>query len=212
MKTEYGFERVVSTEEELHRLIGEPSPLVTNKVITYLDHHCKEFIAKTPFLVLSTSDQFGNCDASPRGDAAGFVHILDDKHFIIPERPGNKRMDSMKNILQNPKIGLIFIIPGLDETLRVNGKAYIIKDEELLAKMKVKNNIPILGIGVQVDECFIHCAKAFRRSSLWQSDSWFQDESLPQIAKVIADHVNLPNITEEDVEKRLQESYNKRLY
>ncbi|MHA7966727.1 MSMEG_1061 family FMN-dependent PPOX-type flavoprotein [Paenibacillus sp. CAU 1782] len=117
-------------------------------------------------LFLSTSDDKGFCDVSPRGDMPGSVTILDEKHFVIPERPGNRRIDSMRNILLNPRVGIIFIIPGLEETLRINGKAFVIKDNEILDLMKTNDKKPLLGIGVEVEECFIHCAKAFKRSKL----------------------------------------------
>ncbi len=137
MKTESTFPNTIKTVEELREITGNPSELVNNKVISYMDEHCRGFIAKSPFLTLSTADESGFCDVSPRGDKAGFVYVLNDKQLIIPERPGNKRMDSMRNILSNPNIGLLFLIPGLGETLRINGKASVIHDEELLEKMAV---------------------------------------------------------------------------
>lgn len=111
------FKDVVTAEAELRELLGEPRELVRRKAIDRLDGHCRAFIAKSPFLVLATADAAGNCDASPRGDGPGFVHVLDDFHLVIPERPGNRRMDSMRNILSNPRVGVIFLIPGLEETL-----------------------------------------------------------------------------------------------
>ncbi len=170
MKTDKrGFKNLVTTEEELRAILGEPSDLVKQKVISYLDPHCQQFIGKSPFLMMSTSDQAGNCDVSPRGDVPGFVLTLDEKRLIIPERPGNKRADSMLNILSNPHVGLVFLIPGLGETLRINGTACLVQEEELLNKMAVNGKTPLLGIGVEVEECYIHCAKAFRRSGLWKS-------------------------------------------
>ncbi|TCP28860.1 hypothetical protein EV207_11596 [Scopulibacillus darangshiensis] len=206
------FKETVETEEELRSIIGYPSDLVKNKVITYLDHHCSDFISQSPFLLISTADHSGCCDVSPRGDLPGFVLILDDKRLIIPERPGNKRMDSMRNILFNPNVGLLFLIPGLGETLRINGKAALVKDEELLEQMAVKGRKPRLGIGVEVEECFIHCAKAFRRSGLWKPNSWASKETLPSAAKILSEHAKLPNIGEDAIAEKLQESYTKRLY
>jgi PPOX class probable FMN-dependent enzyme len=126
------FRDIVETEDELRSIIGEPSKLANRKVISHLDKNCRDFIERSPFLVISTADQSGFCDTSPRGDMPGFVLVLDEKRLIIPERPGNKRIDSMRNILSNPRIGLLFFIPAMGETLRVNGKAFLVKDERLL--------------------------------------------------------------------------------
>lgn len=206
------FREVISSESELRELYGEPSRLVQNKVITQIDDHVRNYIAQAPFLILATADEKGNCDASPRGDAAGFVHIIDDNHLVIPERPGNKRMDSITNILSNPQIGLIFLIPTLEETLRINGRACVIRDAELLEKMAVKGRVPALGIGVQVEECFIHCAKAFMRSGMWKPETWPEEGTIPNAAQILADHVKLPDVTVKSVAEGLQESYTKRLY
>ncbi|WP_035098822.1 pyridoxamine 5'-phosphate oxidase family protein [Anoxybacteroides tepidamans] len=206
------FEHKVTTEEELRSLIGQPSELVKRKVISYLDEHCRRFISLSPFIVIATSDQSGCCDASPRGDMPGFVKVIDKKHLIIPERPGNKRMDSMRNILSNPKVGLLFFIPGLGETLRVNGNACLVRDEHLLAQMAVKGRNPLIGIGVEVEECFIHCAKSLIRSRLWDADSWPERETLPLAANMLHAHAKLPDMTAEQITERLQESYTKRLY
>jgi len=203
------FNNIIENEEELRSIIGFPSDLVKRKVITYLDPHCHDFISKSPFLVMSTADAEGYCDVSPRGDAPGFVLVLDEKRLIIPERPGNRRIDSMRNILSNPRVGLLFIIPGMEETLRVNGKATLIKDEEILEKMRVKERKPLLGIGVEVEECFIHCAKAFKRSKLWESNSWPSKELLPSASRILSAH---SKISKENVDDILEESYTKRLY
>lgn len=203
------FRDTINSEEELRAIIGFPSKLVENKVISFLDTHCQDYISKSPFLLISTADQKGFCDVSPRGDKPGFVQILDDKHLVIPERPGNRKIDSMRNILSNARVGLIFIIPGMEETLRVNGKAMLVKDEDLLDSMKVKERKPLLAIGVEVEECFIHCAKAFKRSSLWDANSWIDKESMPSAAKILSDHAKFSN---QDVVELLEESYTKRLY
>jgi PPOX class probable FMN-dependent enzyme len=206
------YQETIKSVNELQSMLGYPSEMVKNKSISYIDHHCKDFIAKSPFLVLSTSDNEGYCDVSPRGDLPGFVHVLNDTQLVIPERPGNKRMDSMRNILSNPRVGLIFVIPGLGETLRVNGQAKLIKDTQILESMAVKGKTPLVGIAVDVDECFIHCAKAFIRSGLWDPSTWQEKGLLPSVATIISDHVNLPNTTAKAVEERLKESYRDRLY
>lgn len=206
------FKKTVQTEEELRGMLGYPSELVKNKVISFLDHHCIDFISRSPFLVLSTSDYTGFCDVSPRGDKEGFVQVLNEKQFIIPERPGNRRIDSMRNILANPRVGLIFFIPGLGETLRVNGKAQIVLDDDLLEKMAVNGKKPLMGIAVEVEECFIHCAKAFKRSGLWEPSTWPDPELLPSAAKILYEHAKLPKTTVSSIEQQLEESYSKRLY
>ncbi|MBT2570740.1 pyridoxamine 5'-phosphate oxidase family protein [Planococcus sp. ISL-110] len=212
MEAKPAFPNTVKTIKELREITGQPSKLVNNKVISYVDEHCRDFIAKSPFLTISTADESGFCDVSPRGDTAGFVHMLNKSQLIIPERPGNKRMDSMRNILMNPNIGLLFLIPGLGETLRVNGKASVVRDEELLEKMAVNGKRPLLGIGVDIEECFIHCSKAFHRSELWNPETWANKEDLPKGAKILATHAKLSNVDEEAIGKLLEKSYRENLY
>jgi uncharacterized protein len=206
------FKECITSQEELRNLLGSPSLRGQNKVISTIDEHCREFIGKSPFLVLATSDAQGNCDSSPRGDAPGFVYVLDDHYLIIPDRPGNKRVDSMFNILANPRVGLLFLIPGMDETLRINGEATIIRDEIILGKMAINGKAPLLGIAVKVEQCFMHCGKAFKRSGLWEPDRWPAKEELPNAAKILADHVNLPGMTEEVVAEALIDGYKNKLY
>ncbi|MCR6107765.1 pyridoxamine 5'-phosphate oxidase family protein [Salipaludibacillus agaradhaerens] len=212
MLSEWPFEKIVATEEELRNVIGTPSKVANQKVVSYLDHHCRSFLALSPFVIISTANNSGSCDASPRGDQPGFVHVIDDHHLVIPERPGNRRGDSLTNIMKNPHIGLLFMIPGLGETLRVNGKACVTTDERLLTEMAVNDNIPSLGIGVKVEECFIHCAKAFIRSSLWKPDLWLNNKDRPSAAQILKDHVKDNTLTENDMSELLKESYEKRLY
>lgn len=206
------FQHVITDEKELREMTGEPSELVNNKVIHHVDENARQFIRQSPFLLLATSDSEGNADVSPRGDEKGFVHILNENYLIIPERPGNKRVDSMRNLLSNPHAGLIFFIPGVEETLRVNGRARIIADKDLLEKMAYRGKVPSLGIAVEVQECFIHCAKAFKRSGLWKPDTWLPKEERPSAAKMLAEHARLPDLDEAAVKERLMESYTKRLY
>lgn len=202
----------INTVEELRELLGHPSELVEKKVISYLDHHCYDFISKSPFLVISTSDERGNCDVSPRGDKPGFVYMLDQNRLVIPERRGNKRLDTLKNILANPNVGLLFIIPGMGETLRVNGKASLTTDVSVLEKMTAQNVQPLVGIEVEVEECYIHCAKAFRRSGLWESHTWPDSTSLPSAAKILFEHSRIEGTSVDDIEESLKEGYAKRLY
>ncbi|MBA4536874.1 pyridoxamine 5'-phosphate oxidase family protein [Bacillus aquiflavi] len=202
----------IKTEEELRELLGFPSETVKRKAIDHLDRHCRHFISKSPFLIIATADRNGYCDSSPRGDAAGFVHVLSNDELVIPERPGNKRMDSLRNILDNPKLGLLFMIPGMNETLRINGQAKVIRDNEILTKMKAHDRIPLLGIRVKVEECYIHCAKSLIRSQLWDTASWPEKETLPSGPQILADHIKMPGVGEKEIAHALEESYSKRLY
>ncbi|MGG0718536.1 pyridoxamine 5'-phosphate oxidase family protein [Robertmurraya massiliosenegalensis] len=200
---------IITTEEGLRELIGFPSELVKKKVISELDHHCQDFISKSPFLTISTADENGFCDVSPRGDHRGFIYIENNQSLIIPERPGNKRLDTLRNILKNPQVGLLLFIPGLGETLRINGKASIIKNSDILAKLTARGKTPLIGIRVEVEECYIHCAKAFKRSGLWEPDTWFDKQAMPSAAQIIYDHAKMSSV--EEIEQRLEEGYRKRL-
>lgn len=206
------FTDLVTSEEAFRALIGTPSKLVQHKVIHHLDSHCRDFITKSPFVMVGTSDDEGRCDVSPRGDAPGFVRVLDDQHLLIPERPGNRRIDSIKNILKNPGIGLMFLIPGLEETFRVNGQACVTTHAQSLQPCSVSGRTPVLGIGVTVEECFVHCAKALKRSRLWHPETWLDEDDQPNIARMLSDHAKLPEMDEQAVQAVLEESYTKRLY
>jgi uncharacterized protein len=206
------FQRLVTTEADLRALVGAPSALAVAKEHATLDAHCRAFIARSPFLLLATSGAAGRCDVSPKGDTPGFVLVLDERRLLIPDRPGNKRLDGMRNLLQNPHVGLIFLIPGVEETLRVNGRAWIVRDDDLLARCEARGNVPTLGIGVEVEEAFIHCAKAFKRSGLWEPARWPALDGLASPAQMLYDHMQPPGKTVADVERALQESYTQRLY
>ncbi|MFK7692059.1 pyridoxamine 5'-phosphate oxidase family protein [Paenibacillus sp. HJGM_3] len=203
----------ITTLEELEQfrsVIGTPSPLAMRKVRPSLDARSRSYIARSPFALIATADAQGRCDVSPRGDAPGFVHILDDRHLFLPERPGNRRLDSIRNLLTNSGIGLIFLIPGMEETLRVNGTACITRDPQLLELTAVNGRVPVMGIGVEVEEVFVHCAKAFKRSGLWQPSTWLPAEELPSAAEMLAAYAGGASVSE--IEAQLQESYTKRLY
>jgi uncharacterized protein len=206
------FGELVRSEKELREVVpapaGDSPPL--RKQIDHLDAHCRDFIARSPFFLLATANAGGDCDASPRGGPPGFVHVLDERRLLVPEYPGNRRADSHRNLLENPRAAMLFAIPGLRETLRVAGRASITRDEELLAGMGVNGRAPKLGIGLEVEEAFIHCAKAFIRSSLWQPESWPED--VPSAAAILRDHIDAPDVTVDEVAARLEEGYAKRLY
>ena len=206
------FRDVVSSEDALRALVGTPSDLALKKQIAALDAHCRDFIAHAPFVLVATANAAGQCDVSPKGDAPGFVRVLDDEHLAIPDRPGNKRLDGMRNILGNPHVGLIFLIPGRRETLRVNGRAWIVRDAELLESLTVMGKRPALAIGVEVQECFLHCAKAFKRSHLWEQAQWPDLGDLASAARMFLDQTRMPDMTVEDMERRQQDGYRTSLY
>src|SRR6266581_3747582 len=179
------FKRVVTSETELRELMGTPSERAIKKESATVDEPSREFIARAPFLLLATSNADGRCDVSPKGDAPGFVRVLDERHLVIPDRPGNKRLDGLRNLLANPHVGLLFLVPGREETLRVNGRASITRDPELLQRTAVEGKTPLLAIGVEVEQCFLHCAKPSRRSHVWAHDQWPAPDVLPSLARVL---------------------------
>jgi uncharacterized protein len=206
------FRNVIETDAELRALMGEPSKGAIAKEIAALDVHCRAFIARSPFVLVATAGAAGRCDVSPKGDAPGFVLVLDEQRLLIPDRPGNKRFDGMRNLLENPHVGLIFLVPGVEETLRVNGRGWIVRDPELLARCEARGKVPPLGIGVEVEEAFIHCAKAFKRSGLWEPASWPDLSGLASPAQMLFDHVRPPGMTVGELDRQLQEGYRQRLY
>ena len=206
------FRDVVTDEKDLRTLLGNPSEVAIRKQIARLDEHCRAFIAHAPFMLLATSDAHGRCDVSPKGDPAGFVRVLDDTHLVIPDRPGNKRLDGMGNILSNPHVGLLFLVPARGETLRVNGRACITRDPDLLGTMAVDGKVPSLAIGVEVEEVFLHCAKAFKRSGLWEPARWPDISGLVSSARIFHDQVKIPGMSVEDYERRLATGYKTGLY
>jgi uncharacterized protein len=169
----------IETEAELRALIGEPLELVRSKIADRLNVLTREFIERSPFLCLATADANGSCDVSPRGDPTGFVRILDDRTLLLPERPGNKLADSLRNILQNPHVGLIFVIPGVTDTFRVNGRATLTTDAELLGPCVIEGKTPKLGILVDIESAYTHCSKAFLRSQLWDPARFVDGSELP---------------------------------
>ncbi|HLK37416.1 MAG TPA: pyridoxamine 5'-phosphate oxidase family protein [Polyangiaceae bacterium] len=176
--------RTVDDAPALRALLGEPTPLVCSKVVDHLNRLTRQFIERSPFFCLATSAADGSCDVSPRGDPAGFVRILDDRTLFVPERPGNRIADSLTNILQNPRVGLLFFLPGVGDTFRVNGRATLTDDPELLAPSAVEGKTPKLGILVDVEQAFTHCSKAFIRSGLWDPERYVDRSSLPSSGEV----------------------------
>jgi uncharacterized protein len=180
-------DHLVADEAALRGLYPPTHTLATLKSLTALDAHATEFVRRSPFLCIGTQNRDGKADVSPRGDPAGFVRVLDDRTLAIPDRPGNNRLDTLSNILGNPNVGLLFMVPGFDDTLRVNGTARLSTDPELLASMQVNDRVPTLAIVVTVAEVFLHCAKAFRRSRLWDPATRQNRQEMPTLAKMILD-------------------------
>ena len=171
--------QVIETAEQLRALIGEPAELTCAKISNRLNSMTRLFIERSPFVCVATSDLAGRCDLSPRGDPVGFVRILDDRTLLMPERPGNRLADSLRNILANPHIGLLFVVPGATDTLRVNGRATITTDAALLAPCAVEGKLPLLGVLVDVDEAYTQCSKAFLRSRLWDPGRFIDPGTMP---------------------------------
>ncbi len=180
-------EFVIADEASLRSLFEATHALAALKCQASLDTHAQAFIRRSPFLCIGTQDGHGKADVSPRGDPVGFVKILDEHTLAIPDRPGNNRLDTLVNIIANPSVGLLFIIPGFDDTLRVSGQASLVNDPDILAGMSVNDRIPKLAIVVKVSEVFMHCAKAFRRSRLWSPENFQKRDEMPSLLKIILD-------------------------
>lgn len=190
--------------------MGQISPMAARKVLPRLDRHCRRFIELSPLLVLATADADGRVDASPRGDPPGFVQIVDDSTLIIPDRPGNNRVDSFGNVLSAPGVGLIFFVPGIDETLRVNGAAQLLAETEALARLEVNGKAPRTGLVVQIEEVFFHCGKALKRARLWDPASRVERSSFPTLGRIIADQIG--GQSAEDADARIETAYRERMY
>ena len=169
----------LTTEAQLRALIGEPLELTLAKISDRLNSATRLFVERSPFVCLATSDRAGRCDLSPRGDPAGFVRILDDRTLLVPERPGNRIADSLRNILANPRVGLLFMVPGMGDTLRVNGRATLTVDPQLLAPCAVEGRQPVLGILVDIEEAYTQCPKALLRSHLWEPARHVDPATMP---------------------------------
>jgi PPOX class probable FMN-dependent enzyme len=200
-----GFENIVTSEHELREIVGMPGARSLQKERPALDAHCRGFIAHSPLLLMATAGPDGRCDVSPKGDVPGFVLVLDDRRLVIPDRPGNKRLDGMQNLLGNPHVGLIFLVPGRGETLRVNGRAWITRDPELLQRSSIQGKTPPLAIGVAVEACFLHCAKPFRRAHLWAHERWPAPDALPSLGQVLFDQIRPAGVTVQEYERDIEE-------
>ncbi|MGL4491035.1 MAG: pyridoxamine 5'-phosphate oxidase family protein [Rhizobiaceae bacterium] len=210
-KSEY----TITDEMALRSLFPATHTLASLKSLDFLDKHAQDFIKRSPFLCIGTQNLDGKADVSPRGDPAGFVQILDEHTLAIPDRPGNNRLDTLANIIANPSVGILFIIPGFDDTLRINGTASLVTDPELLKGMIVNKKAPKLAIVVRINEVFLHCAKAFRRSNLWNPDHFQDRTEMPSLLKIILDQTTgAPTDAAEmrKIDDGLEEDYKNSMY
>lgn len=179
----------IDSPEALRALYGEPSERALRKELRFLDRHCQSFIALSPFVVLATVGGDGRLDCSPRGDGPGFVQVLDERTLLIPDRRGNNRVDSLSNIVEHPRIGLLFMVPGMNETLRVNGRATITRSRRRLEPLAVNGRVPRAGVLVEVEEAFLQCAKALVRSRLWEPESRIDRRRFPSMGRMLSDQI-----------------------
>jgi PPOX class probable FMN-dependent enzyme len=200
----------IGSAKELRELLGEVMPRAAAKERVVLHPRDREWLAASPFCIISTSAADGTCDASPKGDPPGFTLVIDDTTIAIPERPGNRRADGYLNILDNPHVGLLYLIPGRTDTLRINGRARLVSDAPYFDRMVVKGHRPILAVEVEVEQIFFHCAKAFLRSELWKPETW-NPGVLPSVPRLVKDVQSVPE-TLEELEAYYGPDYLKRLY
>ena len=200
----------LTSKDAVRAHYGQPGELARRKQLAALDQHARAFIALSPFLVIASADAAGRADATPRGDAPGFVAVMDNSTLLIPDRPGNNRVDTMLNIAENPHVGLLFLVPGIDETLRVNGTAQITTDVSLLAPLAAQGKIPAAGLLVRIEEVFFHCGKALIRSQLWDVERQVERRSFPTLGRIIADQI--AGADPQACEQAIEESYRDRLY
>jgi PPOX class probable FMN-dependent enzyme len=200
----------IASETELRELLGEPGLRAATKDRVRLHERDREWLAASPFCLVATAGADGTCDVSPKGDPPGFTYVLDDTTIAIPERPGNRRADGFRNILTNPHLGLLYLVPGRAETLRINGRARLVREAPFFDEMIVKGNRPQLAIVVEVEQIFFHCPKAFLRSSLWKPETWNPD-ALPSHAQIVKSVMRTPE-TLEELERYYGPEYAERLY
>ncbi|MFV1991063.1 MAG: MSMEG_1061 family FMN-dependent PPOX-type flavoprotein [Acidimicrobiales bacterium] len=198
------FDHVVDAAQ-LADLYRQPNDLTQRKVIDYLDEGCKSFLAASPYVLIGSSSTDGKADVSPKGGPYGFVKALDEHRLAIPDLSGNNLLDSIQNIIENPDVGLLFLIPGRGESLRINGKAYLTTDPAILDSFTDELRRPKAAIGVQVEAAYLHCAKSIRRSGLWESDRWH--DSADSSGKILKTHMGLDDWSPEDMQARLEASY-----
>lgn len=188
---------VIDSHEQLRDLLGEASDNAKRKKITVIEQHARTIIEHSPLVLLATSAADGTCDVSPRGDPAGSVLILDERTLVLAERPGNRLADSLTNLIDNPRAGLLFVVPGMNESLRVNGRVTLVSDAPFFERLVVHGKRPQLAIMLHVDDLYLHCAKAFVRSSLWDPATWPERTEIPTMGRMMKDQLALATSAEE---------------
>lgn len=201
----------IDTKDDLRDHYPAQSKIVELKCLPAIDVHISRFISLSPFMVIGSNDPENGTDVSPRGDAPGFVQVIDPNTVMIPDRPGNNRLDTLSNIIANPEVGLVFFIPGVEETARVNGRARIVTDPATLEGFAVNGKPPRAAILVDVREAYLHCAKALKRSKLWEDDYRIERDTLPTLGKMVSDQIN-GEISVEDAEAGVEISYRDRMW
>ncbi len=201
----------ITTREELRSHYGAMHDLAAKKALPALDPHARRFIEHSPFVLIGSSDRAGNGDVTPKGDMPGFVRVLDDRTLAIPDRPGNNRLDTFENLIENPAVGLLFLIPGMNETLRVNGVGRITADEILRSSFAIDGRLPATVLIVSVRSCYMHCAKAFLRSKLWAPESWPSRDEMPTLGEILRDQIRLSE-TAGQLDQGLDEAYAKSMW
>lgn len=201
----------ISTHDALRAHYKPASETSLRKELRAFDQHCRNFIARSPFVLIGSSDGDGNADVTPKGDKAGFVAVLDDVTLAIPDRPGNNRLDTLENIIANPAVGLLFLIPGMNETLRVNGEARITLDAALRERLAVDGKVPQSVIVVKARAVYMHCAKAFLRSDLWKPEGWRPRAEMPTLGEILKDQLALAE-TAAQTDRWLDDAYSKSMW
>ena len=207
----YEPKQIVSTEAEIREVLGEVLYSQDTKCIDHIDEHCRVWIERSTFVVLSTINKFGQVDVAPKGDPSGSWKVLDPHTIAIPDRLGNNRADTFTNILENPRIGLMFVVPNRREVVRVSGAALVVKDSDLLETMTINGKLPNFAIIVRVEEAMFHCGKSMIRSNLWNPDKWESVEGLPTYGQALVDHGKL-SISVEDMQAGVEQNAVESLY
>jgi PPOX class probable FMN-dependent enzyme len=197
----------ITTLEELREIYPPPKERSVQKELDHLDRHCRDYIALSPFVLVASSNRAGACDVSPKGGPPGFVRVLDEQRLVIPDATGNRRLDSLQNMLENPQVGLVFLMPGMGETLRVNGSVELSTDPALLDGLETAGHPAKLALVITAQQVYLHCAKCIIRSKLWQTDSWPDRDALPSAAEIFSDHIGIGDV--EASAAALAESYAK---
>ena len=207
----HAFDEVITSRQRLREIMPMPNERVAGKVIDHIDGICRRFIAASPFVTIATRGEDGRIDQSPKGDPAGFVTVLDERTLAIPDRSGNNRLDTFENIIANSEVGLIFLIPGYGYTLRVGGKAHIVRDRALQKSLAMQGREPSLVLIVHVEEAFMHCAKCTARSSLWAPEKWPDLADVPSLAEAMVEHARL-SITRSEMQTLIDDNFKNKMY